>query len=145
MGAPRTFAGSGPGRRMSPSAVTEPTALVAAGDEETRVLLRGLLRLHHVRVVGEAEGAHQAIDLMRQTSPGILVSDVNLVDGTYSDLLEAARGSDPPPRVILVVPGSRPHAASDGPLRPDVILQRPFRIRQFAEALGGPVAETPST
>ncbi|MCI4325748.1 MAG: hypothetical protein L3K00_07735 [Thermoplasmata archaeon] len=129
---------------MSPSAVSESTALVAAGDEETRVLLRGLLRLHHIRVVGEAEGAHQAIELIRQTSPTVVVSDVNLVDGTYTDLLEAARGSNPPPRVILVVPGSRPHAASDGLLRPDVILQRPFRIRQFAEALGVAVAESPS-
>jgi DNA-binding NarL/FixJ family response regulator len=145
MGAPGTSAGSGPGSPMSPSASTESTALVVAGDEETRVLLRGLLRLHHFRVVGEAEGAHQAIGLLRQTLPGVLVSDVNLVDGTYSDLLEAARGLEPPPRVILVVPSSRPHAASDGPLHPDVILQRPFRIRQFAEALSGTPVETPSS
>jgi DNA-binding NarL/FixJ family response regulator len=129
---------------MSPSSASDSTALVVAGDEETRVLLRGLLRLHHFRVVGEAEGAHQAIDLMRQTLPSVLVSDVNLVDGTYSDLLEAANVAEPRPRVILVVPSSRPHAASDGPLHPDVVLQRPFRIRQFAEALGGTVAETPS-
>jgi DNA-binding NarL/FixJ family response regulator len=129
---------------MSPTSASDSTALVVAGDEETRVLLRGLLRLHHFRVVGEAEGAHQAIDLMRQTLPGVLVSDVNLVDGTYSDLLEAAHDTEPRPRVILVVPSSRPHAASDGPLHPDVVLQRPFRIRQFAEALGATVAETPS-
>jgi DNA-binding NarL/FixJ family response regulator len=129
---------------MTPNAPSESTALVVAGDDETRVLLRGLLRLHHYRVVGEAEGVHQAVDLMRQTLPSVLVSDVNLSDGTYSDLLEAARGTVPPPRVILVVPSTRPHAASDGPLRPDVVLQRPFRIRQFAEALNGAAPETPS-
>jgi DNA-binding NarL/FixJ family response regulator len=128
---------------MTPNAPTESTALVVAGDDETRVLLRGLLRLHHYRVVGEAEGAHLAIDLMRQTLPAVLVSDVNLVDGTWNDLLEAARATVPAPRVILVVPSTRPHAASDGPLRPDVVLQRPFRIRQFAEALNGVAAETP--
>ena len=81
---------------------------------------------------------------MRQTLPAVLVSDVNLVDGTYTDLLEAAQAMDPAPRVILVVPSSRPHAAADGPLRPHVVLHRPFRIRQFAEALNGPPVETPS-
>jgi DNA-binding NarL/FixJ family response regulator len=144
MGVPIVYAGSGPGSPLTPTAPAESTALVVAGDDETRVLLRGLLRLHHYRVVGEAEGAHQAIDLMRQTLPAILVSDVNLVDGTYHDLLEAAQSTHPPPRVILVVPSTRPHAASDGPLRPDVVLQRPFRIRQFAEALSGTIAETPT-
>ena len=129
---------------MTPTVSTDATALVVAGDEETRVLLRGLLRLHHYRVVGEAEGAHQAIGLLRQTLPGVVVSDVNLVDGTFSDLIEAAHAMEPAPRVILVVPSSRPHAAADAPARPDVVLQRPFRIRQFAEALGAPVAEGPS-
>ena len=120
---------------MTPNGSTDSTALVVAGDEETRVLLRGLLRLHHYRVVGEAEGAHQAIDLLRQTLPAVVVSDVNLVDGTFGDLIEAARRVQPMPRVVLVVPSSRPHAAADAPVRPDVVLQRPFRIRQFAEAL----------
>jgi CheY-like chemotaxis protein len=127
---------------MTSSAPTEATALVVAGDEETRVLLRGLLRLHHYRVVGEAEGAHQAIALLRQTSPAVVVSDVNLVDGTFTDVLEAAHSATPTPRMILVVPSTRPHAAADAPTRPDAVLQRPFRIRQFAEALQGTVATT---
>jgi DNA-binding NarL/FixJ family response regulator len=129
---------------MTAPTLSEATALVVAGDEETRVLLRGLLRLHHYRVVGEAEGAHQAVGLMRQTLPGVIVSDVNLVDGTFSDLIEAAHSVEPPPRVILVVPSSRPHAAADAPSRPDVVLLRPFRIRQFAEALSGTVAAVPT-
>jgi DNA-binding NarL/FixJ family response regulator len=128
---------------MTPPSPSEATALVVAGDEETRVLLRGLLRLHHYRVVGEAEGAHQAIDLLRQTSPGVVVSDVNLVDGTFTDVLDVAKAAVPPPRMILVVPSTRPHAASDSLTRPDAVLQRPFRIRQFADALEGTVATTP--
>jgi len=130
---------------MSTPAPNESTALVVAGDEETRVLLRGLLRLHHYRVVGEAEGAAQAVNLLRQTLPGVVVSDVNLVDGTFADLIEAAKTVAPVPRVILVVPNSRPHAAAEAPVRPDVVLLRPFRIRQFAEALAGPAPEPPPT
>ena len=120
---------------MASAEVESTTAMVVAGDEETRVLLRGLLRLHHFRVVGEAEGASRAVDLLKQEAPSVLVTDVNLADGEVGTLLDEARRAAPKLRVILVTPASHPtgeHAASKAP---DVVLIRPFRIRQFAEAL----------
>lgn len=111
-------------------------AIVVAGDEETRVLLRGLLRLHHFRVDGEAEGATHALELLRDHRPQILVADVNLAEGSPSALIASARAILPRLRVILVAPASRPPVpAPDAAQRPDVVLLRPFRIRQFAEAL----------
>jgi DNA-binding NarL/FixJ family response regulator len=119
------------------------SAVVAAGDEETRVLLRGLLRLHHFRVDGEAEGATQCLELIREHRPTLLVADVNLAEGSSSVLVGEARRAAPQLRVILVAPASRPPTVpSDRDKAPDVVLLRPFRIRQFAEALvpaaGGP-------
>lgn len=112
------------------------TAIVVAGDEETRVLLRGLLRLHHFRVEGEAEGATHALELVRDHRPALMVADVNLAEGSPMALVGEARSIHPPLRVILVAPASRPPApASDVHQRADVVLLRPFRIRQFAEAL----------
>jgi DNA-binding NarL/FixJ family response regulator len=112
------------------------TAIVVAGDEETRVLLRGLLRLHHFRVDGEAEGATHALELLRDHRPALLVADVNLAEGSPSALVADARAILSPLRVILVAPASRPPLpAPDAAHRPDVVLLRPFRIRQFAEAL----------
>ncbi|MGA8303066.1 MAG: hypothetical protein WA691_00805 [Thermoplasmata archaeon] len=112
------------------------SAIVVAGDEETRVLLRGLLRLHHFRVDGEAEGATQCLELIREHRPSLLVADVNLAEGSPSSLVTEARKAAPGLRVILVAPASRPPApSSDGHPGPDVVLLRPFRIRQFAEAL----------
>ena len=110
------------------------SAVVVAGDEETRVLLRGLLRLHHFRVDGEAEGATQCLELIREHHPTLLVADVNLAEGSSTSLVAEARRTAPQLRVILVAPASRPPAptADHGP---DVVLLRPFRIRQFAEAL----------
>jgi len=112
------------------------SAVVAAGDEETRVLLRGLLRLHHFTVEGEAEGALQALELIRTHRPGLLVADVNLAEGSPAALVADARAILPTLRVILVAPASRPPpvmgVAGQGP---DVVLLRPFRIRQFAEAI----------
>jgi DNA-binding NarL/FixJ family response regulator len=111
-------------------------AIVVAGDEETRVLLRGLLRLHHFRVDGEAEGATHALELLRDHQPQLMVADVNLAEGTPTTLIQSARAIQPQLRVILVAPASRPPApAPDVAQRPDVVLLRPFRIRQFAEAL----------
>jgi DNA-binding NarL/FixJ family response regulator len=127
------------GRIMSASnqpSGSSPSAVVAAGDEETRVLLRGLLRLHHFTVDGEAEGAIQALELLRTHRPGILVVDVNLAEGSPAALVADARAILPSLRVILVAPASRPPpvmgVARQGP---DVVLLRPFRIRQFAEAV----------
>jgi len=121
------------------------SAIVVAGDEETRVLLRGLLRLHHFRVDGEAEGATQAVELVRLHRPTLLVVDATLAEGSSTPLVAQARGFVPGIRVILVAPASRPPALPNDPIqRPDALLLRPFRIRQFAEALvPGPPAGNP--
>ncbi|MGI0071946.1 MAG: hypothetical protein ACRECT_07800 [Thermoplasmata archaeon] len=112
------------------------SAVVVAGDEETRVLLRGLLRLHHFRVDGEAEGATQCLELIREHRPSLLVADVNLAEGSPGSLVSEARRVAPDLRVILVAPASRPPAPpGDRDRGPDVVLLRPFRIRQFADAL----------
>ncbi len=118
----------------APDAAAAATALVVAGDEETRVLLRGLLRLHHFRVDGEAEGVAQALEFLRDRPPTLLVVDLNLAEGTASTLLHEARGIAPRVRTVLVAPSSRPLPADVGPAA-DVTLLRPFRIRQFADAI----------
>jgi DNA-binding NarL/FixJ family response regulator len=121
---------------MAAPTAASSSAVVVAGDEETRVLLRGLLRLHHFRVDGEAEGATQGLELVREHRPTLLVADVNLAEGSSSHLVIESHKVAPEMRVILVAPASRPPSPTPGPDRgPDVVLLRPFRIRQFAEAL----------
>jgi DNA-binding NtrC family response regulator len=121
-------------------------AIVVAGDEETRVLLRGLLRLHHFRVDGEAEGLSPAIELIGLHHPSLLVVDASLAEGSVGPLIGQARNLVPGVRVILVAPASRPPNLPPDPAQhPDALLLRPFRIRQFAEALARPgAAPTPA-
>ena len=124
---------------MNASDGSTSTAIVVAGDEETRVLLRGLLRLHHFRVEGEAEGATHALEILRDRHPALMVADMNLAEGSSVALVAEARAIVPTLRVILVAPASRPPTpAADPSHRADVVLLRPFRIRQFADALGPP-------
>jgi DNA-binding NarL/FixJ family response regulator len=131
---------------VSASEASTSTAIVVAGDEETRVLLRGLLRLHHFRVEGEAEGTTHALELVRDRRPNLMVADVNLAEGSSTALVADARAILPNLRVILVAPASRPPPPPPNPAhRPDVVLLRPFRIRQFAEALApSAAARTPA-
>lgn len=124
-----------------------PTAVVAAGDEETRVLLRSLLRLHQVRVDGEARGVSYALDILRRVRPKLLVVDTVLEDGTWPDLLLRARSLSPQLRFILVAAEAPDGRAVPGAPTPDAVLIRPFRIRAFSDALGpfGPGGPTPSS
>jgi len=65
-----------------------------------------------------------------------MVTDVTLAEGSATALVAEARALVPSLRVILVAPASRPPSPPANPAqRPDVVLLRPFRIRQFAEAL----------
>jgi DNA-binding NarL/FixJ family response regulator len=128
---------------VSAPRVRELSAVVVAGDEEIRVLLRGLLRLHHVRIEGEAEGATQALELVRDLRPSLLVADVNLAEGSSSTLIAEARAAVPGLRTVLVAPASRPPPPPPAGTGPDAVLLRPFRIRQFVDALGPPAAPGP--
>jgi len=121
---------------LSADLESKASAVVVAGDEETRILLRGLLRMLQFRVDGEAEGVTTATELIRVHRPSVLVVDAQLAEGSLTPLVSLARALVPNMRVVLVAPASRPPGLSEDPAqRPDIVLLRPFRIRQFAEAL----------
>ena len=112
------------------------TAIVVAGEAEDRMLLRSLLRLSHYRVAGEAEGQGEALGLLRHHRPAVMVVDLHVAEGSWPSLIAGARAILPDMKVILVAPASSPPTDRvDREQRPDAILIRPFRIRQFAEAL----------
>jgi DNA-binding response OmpR family regulator len=109
---------------------------VVSGDEQIRVLVRGLLRLHYFRVDCEAEGATHALELLQKHRPSLMITDVNLTEGSACALVGEARTILPQLRVILVTPASSAFVPPpEAVQRPDVVLTRPFRIREFAEAL----------
>jgi DNA-binding response OmpR family regulator len=119
------------------------TAVVVAGDEETRVLLRGLLRLHHVQVVGEADGSTHGVSLLQTHRPSLLVADSTLAEGSFASLVAEAREPGRPIRIILLTSDRRKSLTAMGDARPDVILTRPFHLREFAEGLS--LSEEPIT
>ncbi|HYB63301.1 MAG TPA: hypothetical protein VEE86_02620 [Thermoplasmata archaeon] len=113
-------------------------AVVVAADEEMRILLRGLLQLHRVRVDGEAEGMTEALRVLRDHRPSLVVADTHLSDGTAPELVTGARAQLPAVRFVLIAPASRPPQSFPLGSAPDVVLLKPFRIQQFAEAIAPP-------
>jgi len=114
-------------------------ALVVAADEEMRILLRGLLQLHRVRVDAEAEGMTEALRMVREHRPVLVVVDTHLSEGNLTALVSETRAIVPGVRVILVAPAAHPPpSASAKEAEPDVVLLKPFRIKQFADAIAPP-------
>ncbi len=112
-------------------------AVIVGGNDETRLLLRGLLRLHRHRVLSESPTAAglEASDGWVQGRVLILVVDT---DGDlWPRELAAARDRQPGLRALLLVPTTSPglesRARAAGALG---LLQRPFAIRDLIAAVG---------
>jgi DNA-binding NtrC family response regulator len=114
-----------------PSSSDVRPALVVSGSTEIRILLRGLLRLHRVRDVREARGEREAVDHLAAAPPGLILLDSTLEDGELPALFTALRQQAPGARIVLVSRDPIPEG-----LRPDAFLQRPFKLAQFADAIG---------
>jgi len=119
----------------SPEAPAAATAVIVAGNEETRVLLRGLVRLQHFHVVGESEGSTEALHLLREHRPSLVLIETGLAEGSAAALLQAAHALLPASRLVVVGPLDPQGGA---PTRGERItyLRKPFRIAEFAQAIG---------
>jgi DNA-binding NtrC family response regulator len=113
-----------------PSSADERPALVVSQSVEIRILLRGLLRLHRVREVKEAEGARETLDLLAEGVPRFVLLDSELSNGDVATLFDAIRERSPQTRIILVSRDPPPER-----VHPDALLQRPFRLNQFAQVI----------
>lgn len=110
-----------------------PTAIIVAGGEEIRGLVRGLLRLHRFEVLGETSQEGEGIDLLRAHAPKVMIVDASLPSGAVPALLTEARRRVPTTRTVLVAP-----ADEEGGIEPgaDAVLHRPLQVREFGEAVG---------
>ena len=113
-----------------------PSAMVVAKSTEDRILLQALLRIHHVPVVGEGDGAAQALKTLRERRLTHLVVDSDLADGTVAQLVRDALSIAPGLRIVVLGRSSL-HTPDlpEGTAGSVVWLTRPFRFSQFAEAL----------
>lgn len=113
------------------------SAVIWGRSEETRLLLRGLLRLHHHPVAQEVERVEDLERLPPAPGPRILLCDVDPGTGPWTAPLAAALERHPDLRAVVILPaGARsaePEARRAGAR---AVLLRPFAVRDFDAALG---------
>jgi CheY-like chemotaxis protein len=123
---------------------------VLGGTSESRLVIRGLLRMNHHRVVFEGPGPEEATKVPTQPSPKILLVDGSL-DTHWNPVLRSMQSRQPPMRVVLIT-GQRA-SISDSETRElgiAAVLPRPFTVAEFSSTMDRldrdlPPADAPAT
>jgi len=118
-------------------------AVLLGGSEDTRLLLRGLLRLHRHRVLLETQAPEGIARVPTTLEAKVLVFDTGgETDRTWSETLSSVLRSRPDFRALVILPSTDP--ALDALARKAgarMVLVRPFAIREFIAAVDSTVAD----
>lgn len=141
-----TAAGPAAGAPPPPAPPSGAPAIVLGGSEDTRLLLRGLLRLHRHRVLLEAPTREGLARLPSTPEVKILVLDAGSDKGeAWADELATVLKGRSDIRALVILPGPDPGIetrARQAGAR--ATLVRPFAIRDFVEAVDS-LGASPST
>jgi CheY-like chemotaxis protein len=115
-------------------------AIVWAQNVDTRLLLRGLLRLHRHPVMHEVASLEELVRLPASADPTILVMAVESGDGGWERDLTTTAKRHPELRPVVILPREsaalEPRALAAGAR---AVVVRPFAIRDFVRALASAV------
>ena len=119
------------------SAGAHAPAVIWGENEETRLLLRGLLRLHRHPVVHEAASVDDLERLPPTSGPCLLLCDVpSGEDGRRATELASVLERHPELRAIVILPSGTPASEVEARrIGARAVLPRPFAIQEFAQAL----------
>lgn len=122
-------------------------AIVLGGSEDTRLLLRGLLRLHRHRVLLEAPTREALDKLPPSPETKILVLDAGASKNeAWAEELSAVLGARSDLEALVILPSADPGVetrARQAGAR--ATLVRPFAIRDFIQAVDSLARPAPPT
>jgi len=126
-----------------PSGMTD--VAIVGGSEETRLLLRGLARLHHHRVVFEGPAPTALADLPKGPDGLTVLIDADIEAEEWADPIEQALRPHPGRRGILIAPSRSPRVELRAKeLGFAAVLRRPFAVHELVSVLT-PASEGSST
>jgi hypothetical protein len=118
---------------------------IVGGSEETRLLLRGLTRLHHHRVVFEGASPASLADLPAGADALTILFDADIESSQWPAPIGAALTAHPGRRGILIAPTRSPRIEQRAKeLGFAAVLRRPFAVHELVEVLEPPTAGTPT-
>jgi hypothetical protein len=112
-------------------------------NEDTRLLLRGLLRLHRCPVLHEVGTWEELTTIPSLPGPTVLIVDAESETAAWEERLPEALAAHPELRALVILPAagqaleSRARTAGAA-----TVVLRPFAIRDFVRAVGT-AAEAP--
>jgi CheY-like chemotaxis protein len=116
---------------------------VVGGSREVRLLIKGLLRLHHHVVVAEGPNFECVDALPIDGEPLVVVIDFDLEEAGRLEAVRAARKARPKSRFVLLTPGGgAPMREAARSVGANAVIGRPFAVRELIEAVA-PGTSTP--
>lgn len=113
--------------------------VIAGGSDETRLLLRGLVRLHHHRVVAEGHGPETLRGLPEPLEAPVFLLDIDLDDAAWTTQLTTTLPRYPNARAVLLTANrSAGHDAKAHEMGFAYLLRRPFAVHDLVEAIEPP-------
>lgn len=114
---------------------------IAGGTDETRLLLRGLVRLHHHRVVAEGFGPETLTESSNDGAPTVALVDADLDDPRWADAVRRCSAARPGIRIILLTASRSPQLeARAKELGVAALLHRPFAVHELVDVVEPPAA-----
>jgi CheY-like chemotaxis protein len=109
---------------------------VVGGSREVRLLIKGLLRLHHHVVVAEGASFDVLDGLPADQQPTVVVVDFDLEEPGRIAAIKTARKARPKVRFVLLTPGGgTPMREAGRAVGADAVIGRPFAVRDLVEAV----------
>ena len=117
--------------------------VIVSRNDETRLLLRGLLRLHHIPVPTEGSSVEGMTDLIAAGDHAVLLLDVDLEEKEWVGAVRSLRERCSELRVVLLTPSRSPRVdALAKEAGVSTVLRRPFAVHELIDAVtqaNGPV------
>lgn len=130
--------------RTRESPVGPVPAVLFGGDDDRRLLLKGILLLRHHPVSLEARTVEELRELAPSSRPELLVFDAG--DGPWAETLAASLRERPTLRAVVLLPprspGMRDEALHAGARS---TVTRPFTIRELVDAIDDALAAAPAS
>ncbi|MCI4339842.1 MAG: hypothetical protein L3K06_03670 [Thermoplasmata archaeon] len=117
---------------------------IVGGSEETRLLLRGLVRLHHHRVLSEGAGPEALSELPEEPASLVVLIDADIEKPEWAEPIRLALRDRPSRRAVLISPTRSPRIENRSKeLGFATLLRRPFAVHELVEAIHVPVPNPP--